>query len=142
MKRFAACALACLIVTGLAARTGSAQSLSEYSGGSTGSGPGSLRGQLALGGGSDPVVTTPPLAELAATTIKPNEKLKSDVAKLVAETKAGKRSVIPSPQFPMPHRNNLSKAAKIGIIVGVALVVVAIIVWKSFEYNCESRCVL
>ena len=142
MRRITACVVACLIVIGLVARTASAQRAPANSEVSTASGLGFPRELPASGGGSDRVAAIPPLAEFRSAGPKPNEKVKADVAKLVAETKAGKRSVIPSTQFPPPHRNNLSKGAKIGIIVGVALVVIAIIVWKSFEYDCESRCVL
>jgi hypothetical protein len=64
------------------------------------------------------------------------------VTKLVAETKAGKRSVVPSSQFPPPHSNSLAKAAKIGIVVAIVVVVFAIVAVKSFKYDCKSRCVL
>jgi Flp pilus assembly protein TadB len=78
----------------------------------------------------------------ASSTAKSNEKLKSDVAKMVAETKAGRKGV-PTSQFPMPQRNNLSKTAKIAIVAGIVLVVIAIIIVHEVrELHCESRCVL
>ena len=79
----------------------------------------------------------------ASSTAKSNEKLKSDVAKMVAETKAGRKGVPSTAQFPMPQRNNLSKTAKIAIIAGIVVVVIAIIIVHEVrELHCESRCVL
>jgi hypothetical protein len=72
-----------------------------------------------------------------------NEKLKSDVAKMIAETKAGRRGAPPTSQFPVPQRNNLSKTAKIAIVAGIVLVVIAIIIVHEVKnIHCESRCVL
>jgi hypothetical protein len=73
---------------------------------------------------------------------KSNEKLKSDVAKMVAETKAGRRGAPATSAFPQPQRNNLSKTAKIAIVAGIVIAVVAIIAVHSFKYDCKSRCVL
>jgi hypothetical protein len=43
----------------------------------------------------------------------------------------------------MPQRNNLSKTAKIAIVAGIVLVVIAIvIVHEVRDFHCESRCVL
>jgi hypothetical protein len=56
-----------------------------------------------------------------------NAKLRTDILKLVADVKAGKVAPIPKPQQPR-NSNNLSKGAKIGIVVGVAVAVIAIIV--------------
>ena len=79
----------------------------------------------------------------AASTAKPNQKLKSDVAKMVAETKAGRKGAPATSQFPMPQRNNLSKTAKIAIVAGIILVVIAIIIVHEVrDLHCESRCVL
>lgn len=79
----------------------------------------------------------------AASTAKSNEKLKSDVAKMVAETKAGRKGPPATSQFPMPQRNNLSKTAKIAIVAGIALVIIAIIIVHEVrDIHCESRCVL
>ena len=57
------------------------------------------------------------------------EKLKADVAKLVADARAGKLKV-PAQQFPPPQRNNLSKGATIAIVAGIAgaIVLIAILV--------------
>ena len=79
----------------------------------------------------------------AASTAKPNQKLKSDVAKMVAETKAGRKGAPATSQFPMPQRSNLSKTAKIAIVAGIVLVVIAIIIVHEVrDLHCESRCVL
>ena len=71
-----------------------------------------------------------------------NAKVRADMAKLVADAKAGK--VAPrTTQFPQPQRNNLSTGAKIAIVAGIVLVVVAIIAIHSVRnIHCESRCVL
>jgi len=77
------------------------------------------------------------------STAKSNEKLKSDVAKMVADTKAGRKGAPTAPQFPQPQRNNLSKTAKIAIVAGIVLVVIAIIIVHEVrDLHCESRCVL
>jgi len=79
----------------------------------------------------------------AASTAKSNEKLKSDVTKMVAETKAGRKGAPATSQFPMPQRNNLSTTAKIAIVAGIVLVVIAIIIVHEVrDLHCESRCVL
>ena len=56
-----------------------------------------------------------------------NEKLRTDILKLVADAKAGKVTPAMRPQQPK-HSNSLSKGAKIGIAVGIAVAVIAIIV--------------
>lgn len=79
----------------------------------------------------------------AVSAPKTNEKLKSDVAKMVAETKAGRSGAPAASPFPQPQRNNLSKTAKIAIVAGIVLVVVAIIIVHEVrDLHCESRCVL
>jgi hypothetical protein len=79
----------------------------------------------------------------ASSTAKSDEKLKSDVAKMVAETKAGRSGPPATSPFPQPQRNNLSKTAKIAIVAGIVLVVIAIIIVHEVrELHCESRCVL
>jgi hypothetical protein len=79
----------------------------------------------------------------ASSTAKTSEKLKSDVAKMVAETKAGRSGAPAASSFPQPQRNNLSKTAKIAIVAGIVLVVVAIIIVHEVrQFHCESRCVL
>jgi hypothetical protein len=59
---------------------------------------------------------------------QPDEKLRAGLAKLVADTKAGKEKLPGPPQFPRTQRNNLSKGAKIAIVAGIAAVVVVVIV--------------
>ena len=61
---------------------------------------------------------------------QPNEKLKADVAKLVADAKAGKLKV-PVQHFPQPKRNNLSTGAKIAIIAGIAGAIIFTILWYT-----------
>ena len=79
----------------------------------------------------------------SSSTAKANEKLKSDVAKMVAETKKGRSGAPATAAFPQPQRNNLSKTAKIAIVAGIVLVIVAIIIVHEVrELHCESRCVL
>ena len=56
-----------------------------------------------------------------------NEKLRTDILKLVADAKAGKLTPATRPQQPK-NSNSLSKGAKIGIAVGVAVAVIAIII--------------
>ena len=56
-----------------------------------------------------------------------NEKLRKDILQLVADAKAGKVAPALRPQQPR-NSNNLSKGAKIGIVVGIAVAVIAIIV--------------
>lgn len=71
-----------------------------------------------------------------------NAKVRADMARLVGDAKAGKVSPRNS-QFPQPQRNNLSKGAKIAIVAGIVLVVLALVVIHSVRnINCESRCVL
>jgi hypothetical protein len=64
----------------------------------------------------------------ATATAKSNDKLKSAVAKMVADTKAGRPGPPASSAFPQAQRNNLSKTAKIAIVAGVLLVIVAVII--------------
>jgi len=78
-----------------------------------------------------------------APAAKSNEKLKSDVVKMVAETKAGRKGLPATSPFPQAQRNNLSKTAKIAIVAGIVLVVIAIIIVHEVrDLHCESRCVL
>jgi hypothetical protein len=77
-----------------------------------------------------------PEAAVAADKVV-NEKLRTEIRKLVADTKAGTNVVtIPRPQFPAPQRNNLSTGTKIAIGVGVAVAVVAIIFIKK---RCDNE---
>ena len=58
---------------------------------------------------------------------QPNEKLKADMTKLVADAKAGKLNM-PAPAFPQPQRNNWSKKATIGVIAAIAGTIIAIVI--------------
>jgi hypothetical protein len=69
-----------------------------------------------------------------------NEKLRTEIRKLVADTRAGSSVVtFPRPQIQPPQRNNLSTGTKIAIAVGVAVVVVAVIFIKRRCDN-EGNC--
>jgi len=57
----------------------------------------------------------------------PNEKLKADIAELVADAKAGKVAPVERPQIQPAKSNNLSKRAKIAIGVAIAVAVVAVV---------------
>ncbi len=64
----------------------------------------------------------------AGKEAQPNEKLKADILKLVADAKAGKTGMaFPRPQQP-PQRNSLSKGQKIAIGVGIAVAVIVVAV--------------
>ena len=77
--------------------------------------------------GSNDTAAEKAVASSAKTDRKAEEKLKSNVLKLVAEAKAGK--VAPrAPQFPNSTRNNLSTGAKIGIVAGIAGLIFVLIV--------------
>jgi hypothetical protein len=67
-------------------------------------------------------------ATSAKNEVRPNEKLRAAVTKLLADTKAGKEKVSPQPQIQPAKSNGLSKGKKIAIGVGIAVVVVAVIV--------------
>jgi hypothetical protein len=70
-----------------------------------------------------------------------NEKLRAEILKLVADAKAGGNVVrFPRPQIQSPHRNNLSKGAKIGIGVGIAVAVVAVILVSKRCSNEPGGC--
>ena len=74
---------------------------------------------------------TDPLPEPTASTrkeAKPNEKLRAGINKLIADTKAGKRTLPEEPQIQPAKSNGLSKGKKIALGVGIAVVVVAVIV--------------
>jgi len=60
--------------------------------------------------------------------IESGDKLKRDVSKMVAESKAGKSSL--SQAQNLPKRNNLSKGQKIAIFVGIAAAVAIIVAVK------------
>lgn len=65
-------------------------------------------------------------------TSKPGAKLKKDMEKLVADAKAGK--VAPAPQqFPNATRNNLSTAAKIGIVAAIGAGIFLIVMFHQLS---------
>ncbi len=59
--------------------------------------------------------------------VQPNEKLKAEMVKLVADAKAGKVAPSERPQIQPAKSNNLSKGTKIAIGVGIAVAVIAVI---------------
>ena len=63
-----------------------------------------------------------------ATKKQINEKVRTDILKLVADAKAGRVAPAPRPQMQPQQSNNLSKRAKIAIGVGIAVAIVVIIV--------------
>lgn len=70
----------------------------------------------------EPEAKSAPVAEKKPA----NEKLKSDVTKMVADAKAGKLKM-PAQHFPPPQRNNLSKGATIAIVAGIGAAIVLIV---------------
>ena len=70
---------------------------------------------------------------------KPNEQLKNNMLKLVADAKAGKVLPAERPQIRPAKSNNLSKGAKVAIGVGIAAAVVAVIVMTKYCRN-EGGC--
>ena len=76
-------------------------------------------------------VTTSSVPAPASTEVRRNEKLRTDMLRLVSDAKAGKLTM-PAQQFPQPtHRNNLSKGAKIAIGIGVAAAIIFAILWHT-----------
>ena len=77
----------------------------------------------------------------SSTQPQPGEKLRSDILKLVADSKEGR---IAPQQLPAPKVHSLSKTAKIAIIAGVVVLVVTtiVVVHGVKNLHCESRCVL
>lgn len=70
-----------------------------------------------------------------------NEELRTKILKLVADAKAGGNVVtFPHPQIQSPHRNNLSKGAKIAIGVGIAVAVIAVILVSKRCGNEPGAC--
>jgi len=70
-----------------------------------------------------------------------NEKVRADIARLLADARAGKVAPRTS-QLPPRQSNGLSKGAKIAIVAGIAVVVLAIIVVHGVSnIHCETRCV-
>jgi len=75
----------------------------------------------------DAVVTLPAEPALEKKEAKPDEKLRAGLARLVADTKAGKGKLSGPSQFKPARGNNLSKGQKIAIGVGIAAAVVVVI---------------
>lgn len=71
---------------------------------------------------------TRPDSDTSTTTAQPDERLKADMLKLVADAKSSKMRPSPDPRIKPAQSNNLSKGAKIGIGIGIAAVVILIIV--------------
>lgn len=70
-----------------------------------------------------------------------NQKLRAEILKLVADAKAEVNVVrFPRTQIQSPHRNNLSKGAKIAIGVGIAVAVVAVILVSTRCSNEPGAC--
>ena len=78
----------------------------------------------------------------SSTQTQPANKLRSDMLKLVVDSRAGRIPLQPQ-QSPAPQVHNLSKTAKIAIVAGVAVVVLTIVVVHGVKnLHCTSRCVL
>jgi hypothetical protein len=75
-----------------------------------------------------PLVTPPAPPALPKTEVQRDEKLRTSLARLVADTKAGKGTTTAAGQFHPSKGNNLSKNKKIAIGVAIAAVVVLAIV--------------
>jgi uncharacterized protein YxeA len=80
----------------------------------------------------DPFVKAKESSTKSAARDKANEKVKTDMMKLVADAKAGK--VAPAPQqFPRAARNNLSTGAKIGIAAAIGGAIVLIVIFHQLS---------
>lgn len=79
---------------------------------------------------SNPVATTDtaevPAGATAKQEVKPNEQLKNNVVKLVADAKAGKVALPAKSQIQPAKSNNLSKGGKIALGVGIAAAVIVV----------------
>jgi len=99
----------------------------------------SLGGTSVFASASDPKTpndetkTSSKAAPSAKNETKPDKKLKADMLNLVADAKAGKVVPRSQPQFPRSQRNNLSTAAKIGIVAAIAGVIFVVIVLHKVE---------
>ena len=74
------------------------------------------------------VVTPPAEPTLEKKQTKPDEKLRTGMTKLVADTKAGKGELFGPSQFKPARGNDLTKGQKIAIGVGIGAAVVLVIV--------------
>ena len=59
---------------------------------------------------------------------QPDRSLKADISKMVAEAKAGNGLRVVDPQNQPKQSNSLSKATKIAIVAGIAVVIILIII--------------
>lgn len=91
---------------------------------------------------------SPPADSTTPTTARneggSNERLKSGVATLLSDARAGKIAPAAKSQIQPAQSNSLSKKQKIAIVavgVVVALVITAIVIYKDLEWDCKSRCV-
>ena len=64
---------------------------------------------------------------LAKKEVEPNDQLKNNMVKLVADAKAGKVAPPERSQIQPAKSNNMSKGTKIAIGVGIAVAVVAVV---------------
>ena len=93
----------------------------------------------ALGGTSALAETRPEDKAAEAAGKVPKETLRADIAKLVADAKAGSKTVtLPRPQLQTSKGNSLSKSTKIAIGVGVAIAVV-VIVAVAVNKRCDNE---
>lgn len=69
----------------------------------------------------------------AKKDVKPNERLKTNLRKLVDEAKAGKVLPAPKSQIQPARSNSWSKGTKIAVGVGVAVAVVVVILVVKHE---------
>ena len=80
---------------------------------------------------ADETKTSSNSAPSAKSETARNDKLKADMLKLVADTKAGKVAPRGGTQIPRNQRNNLSTGAKIGIAAAIGgLIFLAIVLHK------------
>jgi hypothetical protein len=75
----------------------------------------------------DPV-TSPLFVNVESDKGRTNDKLRTNMLRLVADAKAGKVAPAERGQIQRAKRNNLSKGTKIAIGVGIAVAVIAVIV--------------
>ena len=75
----------------------------------------------------DPVAR-PLLVRVESNKSRSNDKLRTNMQRLVADAKAGKVAPAERAQIQPAKRNNLSKGTKIAIGVGIAAAIIAVIV--------------
>ena len=91
-------------------------------------------------GGTRGLAETRPEDKAAETAGKASkETLRADITKLVAEAKAGSKTVVPPrPQIQTSKGNSLSKSTKIAIGIGIAVAVV-VIVAVAVNKRCDNE---